>query len=135
MQDIGGKGHDIDEVQGGGCLEQIPMRANLEDFLATFGNILIVGHVPIAEMRLVPFTPSKKYDVACLEDIHFDPKMKSIVWRTEKNLKGGAQPVITTVTERTVMKNVEEHPKELASMGIVNSYANAHNVDRIMENI
>ena len=37
--------------------------------------------------------------------------------------------------ERTVMKNVEEHPKQLASMGIENSYANAHNVDRLMENI
>ena len=33
------------------------------------------------------------------------------------------------------MKNVEEHPKQLASMGIANSYANAHNVERIMENI
>ena len=33
------------------------------------------------------------------------------------------------------MKNVEEQPKELASMGIANAYANAHNVDRIMENI
>ena len=29
------------------------------------------------------------------------------------------------------MKNVEEQPKELASMGI----ANAHNVDRLMENL
>ena len=32
-------------------------------------------------------------------------------------------------------ENVEEHPKELASMGIENAYANSHNVDRIMENI
>ena len=91
--------------------------------------------MPIAEMGLVLFTPSKKYDVACLEDIHFDPKMKSIVWRKEKNLKVGAQPTVTTVTERTIMKNVEDHSKELASMGIVNAYANAHNVDRIMDNI
>ena len=86
-------------------------------------------------MGLVPFTPSKQYDVACLEDIFFDPKTKSIVWRTEKTLKVGAQPAVTTMTKRTVMKNVEEHPKELASMGIANAYANAHNVDRIMENI
>ena len=33
------------------------------------------------------------------------------------------------------MKNVEEHSKELASMGIANANENAHNVDRIMENI
>ena len=70
-----------------------------------------------------------------MEDIHFDPKMKSITWRKEKTLKVGAQLAVTTVTERTFMKNVELHPKELASMGIANSYANAHNVDRLMENI
>ena len=33
------------------------------------------------------------------------------------------------------MKNLEEHPKELDSMGIANSYSNARNVDRILENI
>ena len=37
--------------------------------------------------------------------------------------------------EIIVIKNVEDHPKELASMGIANAYTNAHNVDRIMENI
>ena len=50
-------------------------------------------------------------------------------------MKVGAQPVVATVTKRTVMKNVEEHPKELASMGIANAYANDHNVDSLMENI
>ena len=85
-------------------------------------------------MGLVPFTPSKKYDVACLEDIPFDPKMKSIISRTEKTLKVGAQPAVTTMTERTVVKNVEEHPKELATMGIANAYENDHNMDKLMEN-
>ena len=33
------------------------------------------------------------------------------------------------------MSNVESHPKQVASMGIVNSYANAHNVDKITETI
>ena len=61
--------------------------------------------------------------------------MKSIVWRTDKTLKVGAQPAVTTVMERTVMKNVEENPKELSSMGIANAYANAHNVGKLMENI
>ena len=47
----------------------------------------------------------------------------------------GAQLAVTTVMERTVMKNVKEHPKELACIGIANSYTNAQNVDRLMENI
>ena len=135
MQDTGGQGQDTDEVQGGGGSEQSLVQDNLEDLPATSSSILIVGHVPIAEMDLVPFTPSKKFDVACLEDIHFDPKMNSIVWRIEKTLKVGAQPEVTTVMERTVMKNVEEHPKELATMGIANAYANAHNVNKLRENI
>ena len=37
--------------------------------------------------------------------------------------------------EIIIIKNVEDHPKELASMGIANAYANAHNVDKLMENI
>ena len=102
---------------------------------STSGSILTGGHAPIAEVGLVPFTPSKQYDVACLEDIRFDPKTKSITWRTKKTLKVGTQPTVTTVTERTVMKNVEEYPKQLAFMDIANAYANAHNVDRLLENI
>ena len=86
-------------------------------------------------MGLVPFTPSKQYDVAFLEDIHFDPTMKSIRWRIEKTLRVGTQPPVTIVTERTVMSNVEEHPKQLASIGIANAYSNAHNIDKLTENI
>ena len=139
MQDTGrfpgGQGQDTDEFQGGGGSEQSPMRDNPENLPATSSSILTGGHVPIAEMGLVPFTHSNQYDVPCLQDIHFDPKMKSITQRMEKTLKVGAQPVVTTVTERKVMKNVEEHPKELDSMGIANAYANSHNVDMPMENI
>ena len=91
--------------------------------------------MPIAEMGLIPFTPSNQYDVSCLENIRFDLETKSIIWREKKTLKVGAPPMVTTVTERTVMKNVEEHSKELASMGIANAYENAHNVERLMENI
>ena len=50
-------------------------------------------------------------------------------------MKVGSQLAMTTVTERTVMKNVEEYPTQLASMGIENSNANVHNVDRLMEKI
>ena len=115
MQDTGGlpegQGQDNEEVQGGGGLEKSPTRDNRENLRATSSSILTGGHVPIVEMGLAPFTPSKQYDVACLDDIRFDPKMKSITWRTEKTLKLGTQPAVTTVTERTIMKNVEEHPK------------------------
>ena len=90
MQDTGGKGQETDEVQGGGGSEQNHVRDNPENLPATPSSILTRGHVPIAKMGLVPFTPSKQYDVACLEDIHFDPKTKSIVWRKEKTLKVGA---------------------------------------------
>ena len=69
--------------------------------------------------------------MACLEDIRFDPKTKSITSRTEKTLRVGTQPPVTTVTERTVMSNVEAHPNQLASMGIANAYSNSHNVDKL----
>ena len=92
-------------------------------------------HLVASLLGVIPFTPSKQYDVACLKDIRFDPKTKSITWRTEKTLKVGTQPPMTTVTERTVMKNVEEQPKQLASMGIENAYTNAHNIDKLTETI
>ena len=73
--------------------------------------------------------------MVCLEEICFDPKTNSITWRTEKTLNVGTQPLVTTVTKRRVLKNVEEYHNELASMGTANAYANPHNVDRILENI
>ena len=74
-------------------------------------------------MGLVPFTPSKEFDVACLEDVQFDPKMKSIVWRIEKTLKMGDRPSVTIITKREFVKNVEDNPKQMASMGIASAYA------------
>ena len=62
----------------------------------------------MVELGLVPFTPSKQHEVAKLEDVLFDPKRKSIVWRIDKTLKTSAQPEITTVTERMIVKYVEE---------------------------
>ena len=50
-------------------------------------------------------------------------------------MKVGTQPLVTTVTEMRVMSNVEAYPKQVASMGIVNSYSNAHNVDKLTETI
>ena len=61
--------------------------------------------------------------------------MKLIVWRTEKTLKMRDQPPVTTVIERTVVKNVEDNPKQIASLGIANAYANAHNIDKLTDNL
>ena len=57
------------------------------------------------------------------------------MWKTEKTLRIGNQPLVTTVTERTVVKNVEDNPKQLASLGIANAYTNAHNIDKITETL
>ena len=83
----------------------------------------------------MPFTPSKQYEVAFLEVVQFDPKKKSIVWKTEKTLRIGNQPLVTTVTERTVVKNVVDNPKQLASLGIANAYTNDHNIDKLTETL
>ena len=69
--------------------------------------------------------------VACLEDVQFDPKKKSIMWRTKKTLRMGNQPLVTTVTERKLVKNVEDHLKQLASLGM----ANSHNIDKLTKTL
>ena len=93
MQDIGGptkgKIHENEEVLGGGGQEKSPVQNSLENIPSTSSTILTGGHVLIVETGLISFTPYEQYDVACLEDIHFDPKMKSIAWRTEKTLRVG----------------------------------------------
>lgn len=104
---IEGKNQENEEVVGGGGQEKSPVPCILENPSSTSSSILTGGHVPIVEMGLILFTSSKQYDVAFLEDIHFDPKMKSITWRTEKTLRVWTQPPVTTVTERTVMSNIE----------------------------
>ena len=85
----------------------------------------------MVELGLTPFTPSKQHQVAKLEDVFFDPKRKSIVWRTEKTLKTGTQPKITIVTERTLVKDVEEDPVQMASWGVVTEQVNSHNISKL----
>ena len=70
------------EDLGNEDLGQSPIRDNPESLPSASSIILIGGHLPVVEMGLVPFTSSKQYGVACLEDICFDPKTKSIVWKT-----------------------------------------------------
>ena len=47
----------------------------------------------------------------------------------------GDKPPITIVTEITVVKNVEDNPKQLASLGIANAYENSHNIDKLTETL
>ena len=72
---------------------------------------MIGGHVPIVELELVPFTSSKQHELAKLENVFFDTNQKSIVWRSEKTLKMDTHPKVTIVTEKMVVKNVEEDPE------------------------
>ena len=57
------------------------------------------------------------------------------MWKTEKTLRIGNQPPVTTMIERTVVKNVEDNPKQLASLGIANAYVNAHNIDKLAQTL
>ena len=50
-------------------------------------------------------------------------------------MKMGIQPDITTMTEKTVVTNVEEEPKQMASMGIATAHANAHNISKLTETL
>ena len=50
-------------------------------------------------------------------------------------MKMGTEPEITTVTEMTVVKYVEEYPEQLASMGIAIAHANAHNISKLIETL
>ena len=45
------------------------------------GDTIIGGHIPLAELGLVPFIPSKKHTVANLNTILFDKNKKTIVIR------------------------------------------------------
>ena len=98
--------------------EHTTTQDNLESLPSSSGDILIGGHLPVIELGLVPFTPSKQHQVASLDNVFFDPKRKSIVWKSEKTMKMGTQPEVTTVTEKNVVKNVEEDLEHMASIGI-----------------
>ena len=48
-------------------------------------------------------------------------------------MKTGTQPEFTTMTERTVVKDVEENPVQMASWGVATAQVNAYNVSKIKE--
>ena len=112
-----------------------PTQDNPENIPSTSSNILTGGHLPMVELGLVPYSPYKHHEVACLEDVYFNPKRKAIVRKNENTLKMGTQPEITIVTEKTVLKNVEEDPMQMASMGVAAATANAHNISMLTETL
>ena len=48
-------------------------------------------------------------------------------------MKTGTQPEITTVTERTVVKDVEEYSVQMASWGVATAHVNTHNISKLKE--
>ena len=61
----------------------------------------------------------------------FDPERKTIVWRSEKKLKMGTQPKLTIDTEKAVMKNTNEDPKQIASISVAAAQENPYNVGKL----
>ena len=47
----------------------------------------------------------------------------------------GTQLEVTTVTEKTVVKDVEEDLVQMASWGVATAQVNAHNISKIKESI
>ena len=43
----------------------------------------------------------------------------------------GTYPKVTTVTEKTVVKNIEEDLEQMASIGIATTHVNAYNVSKL----
>ena len=89
----------------------------------------------MVESSLVPFTWSKQHEVAKLEYVVFYPKRKSIIWRTKKTLRMGTLLEIATVTKRTIVKDFEEDPVQMASWGVATAQVNSHNLNNFKETI
>ena len=43
----------------------------------------------------------------------------------------GTHPEVTTVTEKTVVKNIKEDPEQMASFGIATTQVNAYNISKL----
>ena len=68
-------------------------------------DMITVGHIPLAKLGLVPFTPSNHHTVACLDTIFFDKASKTIVRRSKKRLNIGTQPDVIILTKKTVVEH------------------------------
>ena len=69
------------EDKDGVSLDQYTAKYNPIDPLAPSSDTITTGHIPLVELGLVPFIPSKKHVVACLNTIFFDKNKKTIVRR------------------------------------------------------
>ena len=85
-------------------LDQDTAQDNPMDPLDSSSGTFTGGHVPLAELGLVPFTPSKHRTVACLDTILFDKEKKTIVRRSKKRIKIGTQPDVVTMTKKIVVE-------------------------------
>ena len=45
----------------------------------------------------------------------------------------GTQPKITTMNERTLVKDIEEYPVHMASCDVATAQVNAHNISKLKE--
>ena len=63
-------------------LDQDTAQDNPVDPPSTSSDTIIGGHLPLAELGLVPFTMFKHHVVACLDMIFFDLNKKTIVRRS-----------------------------------------------------
>ena len=114
-------------------LDQDTAQDNPVDPLSLASDMIIGGHVPLAELGLFLFTPSKHHIVACLDTIFFERNKKTIVRRSEKILKVDTQPDVITMTEKNVVEKTNQDPKFLASISVAAAQANADKVEKLME--
>ena len=115
-------------------LEHDTTQDNPIDPPSTSSDTITGGHLPLAKLGLVPFTPSKHHTVVCLDTVLFDPKKKSIVRRL-KGLKVGTQSDVVTVIEKTIVKLTNQDPIFLASINIAGAQASVDNVGKLVEDV
>ena len=118
-----------------GNMKQDTAQDNLVDPPPTSDNTIMGGHLPLAELGLVPFTPSKHHAVACLDTIFFDPKKKTIVCRLEKRLRIDTQPEVVMTTDKIIVQDANQDPVFLASVIIAATQANADDVGKLVEDV
>ena len=110
-------------------------QGNPTDPPAPSSDIIIGIHIPLGELGLVLFTPSKKHTVVNLDMILFEKNKKTIFIISEKRLKIGDQPDVVMVTEKNFMQGMNEDPQFLASINIKSTRDNADNVNKLVGDV
>ena len=96
---------------------------------ASSGGTITGGHIPVGELRITPFTPSKQHMVSHLDTIIFYKSRNTITRTSEKQLKMGTQADVVIFIEETIMEGTKKYPKIMASVNIVAAHSNTDNVD------